>query len=309
MVDDCQTKTTRDMVKDSWAIDPAFLVARSHRRAYTYLTMEEVVKLGRAKIVDYLACPRRFQLRYLERSPWPAGRQDPKGERSRELGQRFHTVLHRHFLGIHHGDEVQSVPELRRWWRLFQTFEPQIPAGHLKSELSLTVPIGGLSLTGRFDLLVVSGEGVHVFDWKTYGRARSTEELRRDLQSKIYLALAAESGSVLKREVRAEDVTLTYWFATDPPVIVKISYGRREHFENWSYLKAIANEIESRQESKEPWPLTDALEECRRCAFQILCGRGPGNPDLVELDDLVGWTGLVGRPDHDDSPPIEPALP
>lgn len=299
---------------DTWANIPAFLVARSHRRTYTYLIMEEVVKLGRAKIVDYLACPRRFQLRYLERSPWPAGRQDPKGERSRELGQRFHTVLHRHFLGIPQGDEVHSVPELRRWWRLFQTFEPQIPAGQMKPELSLSVPIGGLSLTGRFDLLVVtsdavSGEGVHIFDWKTYGRARSTEELRRDLQSKIYLALVAESGDVLGRKVRPENVTLTYWFATDPPVVVKISYGRREHFENWSYLKSVADEIESRLESMDPWPLTDELEECRRCAFQILCGRGPGNPDLVELDEPVGWIDLVGGPDHDDFPPIEPALP
>ena len=258
--------------------------------------MKEVVNLGRAKIVDYLACPRRFQLRYLERSPWPVGRQDPQGERSRELGQRFHTVLHRHFLGIPQGDEVHSVPELRRWWGLFRTFEPQIPAGHMKPELTLTAPIGGLSLTGRFDLLVVTGDAVHIYDWKTYGRVRSTEELRRDLQSKIYLALVAESGNVLDREVRPEDVTLTYWFATDPPVYVKITYGRREHFENWSYLKSIADEIESRLESKDQWPLTDELEECSRCAFQILCGRGLGHPDMV------GWS-------EDDSSPIEPALP
>jgi hypothetical protein len=168
--------------------------------------------------------------------------------------------------------------------------------------LTLTVPIGGLSLTGRFDLLVVNDEGVHVFDWKTYGRARSTEELRRDLQSKIYLALAAESGNVLDRELRPEEVTLTYWFATDPPLTVEITYGRREHFENWSYLKSIANEIESRLESKDPWPLTDELEECSRCAFQILCGRGQGENDLSGWIELDEWS-------EDDSPPIEPALP
>jgi CRISPR/Cas system-associated exonuclease Cas4 (RecB family) len=259
--------------------------------------MEEVVNLGRAKIVDYLACPRRFQLRYLERLPWPAGRQDPKGERARILGQRFHTVLHRHFLDIPQGDEVHSEPELLRWWRLFQTFEPQIPSGRLKPELSLTVPIGRLTLTGRFDLLIVISDGVCIFDWKTNGRARSTEELRRDLQSKIYLALVTESGNVLERKVRPEEVTLTYWFATDPPVDVLITYGRREHTENWSYLRSIASEIESRLASKESWPLTDELEECSRCAFQILCGRGPGNPDLAR------WSV------PEESSPVEPELP
>jgi CRISPR/Cas system-associated exonuclease Cas4 (RecB family) len=271
--------------------------------------MAEVVNLGQAKIYHYLVCPRRFQLRYLEQIPWPSGAQDSRGERSRVLGQRFHTVLHRHFLGIPQGDEVHSEPELRRWWELFKEFEPQIPTGRMIPELSLSVPIGGVTLTGRFDLLVVNRDAVHVFDWKTNVRARSIVELKRDLQSRIYLALAAESGDVFGREVQPEEITLTYWFATDPAVHVLITYGRREHYENWSYLTSIAGEIESRLATEMPWPLTDELEECTRCAYQILCGRGPGTSEPVELGNMVEIDDLVEVDDLEESSPIEPALP
>jgi len=259
--------------------------------------MEEAVILSRAKIGDYLACPRRFQLRYLEHLPWPTTRLDSKGERSRILGQQFHTVLHRHFLGIPPGSEVQSDPDLGRWWQLFQSFELHIPSGVRKPELTLTVPIGKLTLTGRFDLLVIAREAVHIFDWKTYGRARSAEELRQDLQSKIYLAMVAECGDVLGDKVLPENAVLTYWFATVPPKELSLTYGRQKHAENWAHLVSIADEVEDRMGSDMLWSLTEDRDECRRCAYQILCGRGRGNPDLDEWEDA------------EEPSPIEPTLP
>jgi len=264
--------------------------------------MLNVVNLGRAKIYDYLICSRRFQLRYVEQLPWPIVRQDAKGERSRRLGQQFHTILHRHFLGIPLNIEELAEPDLARWWQQFRLFESRIPPGLKKPELTLTVPIGGLSLTGRFDLLVDTGDGIHIFDWKTNSRAKSTEQLRQDLQSKIYLALVAESGDVLGRTIRPEEIILTYWFVTDPPVEVSIVYGRREHAENWSYLKFIAGDVEERLASQDSWPLIDALDECARCAYQIPCGRVQTGRTPGDLD-LAGWG------DQEEDAPIEPVMP
>ena len=34
-------------------------------------------------------------------------------------------------------------------------------------------------------------------------------------------------------------------------------------------------------ESEGIWPLTDDLHECGRCAYQLFCKRGSGNPDLT----------------------------
>ncbi len=259
--------------------------------------MEEPLTLSRTRIADFLVCRRRFQLRYLTKIPWPATRRDSDTERSRQLGERFHKVLQRHFLALPVGDEVESEPLLKYWWRLFRSYEPRIPDGRRLPELSLTVPIGRHGLTGRFDLVIVSEQRITIFDWKTFGKARTEEALRRDLQSKIYLALAAESGNLINDNMRPEEIILIYWFATDPPVERSLDYSQREHTSNWRNMTSIVDEIDDQLSTAGTWPLTDNLEECDRCAFQIYCGRGDGNPNFEDLTELKGTT------------PIEPALP
>jgi hypothetical protein len=234
--------------------------------------------------------------------PWPIVGQDPKAEHSKSLGQQFHTLLHRHFLGITPKNEELTDPDLRRWWQLFKLFEPRIPSGRTEAELTLTVPIGGLTLTGRFDLLVDTSDEIHIFDWKTFGRARTREQLRQDLQSRIYLAMVAESGDVLGRNIRPEEIILTYWFVSEPPVEVTLPYGRREHLENWNYLSSITRDIERMLESQEPWPLTEDYKECARCAYQIPCGR-----DLTGYE--AGATDFVDWSENEEEAPIEPAVP
>ncbi|MFN2189604.1 MAG: PD-(D/E)XK nuclease family protein [Candidatus Promineifilaceae bacterium] len=250
--------------------------------------MTEGVILGKAKIADYLICPRRFQLRYEERLSWPVFGQDPHVEESRVLGQQYHHLLQRYFLGIEPDEDTIANPNIRRWWRQFEQVRHSIPEGKARTELTLRVPISSSTLVGRFDLLVDSGSGIHIYDWKTYGRARSEKQLSEDLQSRIYLALAAESGAALGRSIRPDDISLTYWFFTDPPVDVILNYDERQHRENWSYLKSICQDIERRSESEEQWPLTADLKACARCAYQIPCGRvGAGSP--ASPPDLTEW--------------------
>ena len=264
--------------------------------------MIDAANLTRAKISDFLACSRRFQLRYLEQVPWPIVSQDPESERSMELGQQFHALLHRHFLGIPPKEEDFADPDLEHWWGLFKSFEPRIPDGRAEAELTLTVPIGGLSLTGRFDLLIDSGEMIHIYDWKTFGRARTREQLRQDLQSRIYLAMVAQSGEVLGRRIKSEEIVLTYWFVSDPPVEVILPYGRREHLENWNYLTSVARDIETMLDAPGPWLLTEDYNECARCAYQVPCGRVQTGSE-VESANFLDWS------DTEYNAPIEPAVP
>jgi hypothetical protein len=90
-------------------------------------------------------------------------------------------------------------------------------------------------------------------------------------------------------------------------VEVSIAYGRREHVENWNYLKSIAGDVEERLRSQGPWTLTDVLDECARCAYQIPCGRVHSGRvqqgQMPEDLDLAEWA------DQEEDAPIEPALP
>jgi hypothetical protein len=62
--------------------------------------MNETLTLSQHKLKDLLACRRRFQLRYLEQLPWPIEPMYNQAQETRDLGQRFHQILHRHFLGL-----------------------------------------------------------------------------------------------------------------------------------------------------------------------------------------------------------------
>src|SRR5512140_2479670 len=51
---------------------------------------------------DYSDCPRRFQLRYIEKLAWPAIEVEPilESERRQQAGQQFHRMVQQHLIGL-----------------------------------------------------------------------------------------------------------------------------------------------------------------------------------------------------------------
>ena len=259
--------------------------------------MLQSLMLSRVKLADFMACQRRFELRYERQLPWPASPLEADIAGALAHGRHFHQLLQRHFLGLPVEDSLEETPELAGWWRLFQSQGPELPAGRRLPELSLTAPIGRHFLTGRFDLLVVGDEGHHIYDWKTESRPRSPAALRGDLQTRIYLALAAEGSTALKEPVSPEAIRLTYWYATDPPAVVSLTYSQAWHEESWAFLSERAAEIEQQLASGEILPLTDDLAQCRRCAYQAYCGRS------MERIDLADWQSSESLPQLEPNTP------
>ncbi len=156
------------------------------------------------------------------------------------------------------------------------------------------MPIGKHSLTGRFDLLIAGEDGLHIYDWKTGIRPPALAALRDDLQTRVYLALAAEGAPALWGDVRPEAIHLTYWYASDPPAMRSLTYDDDWHHENWSGLLKLVDQIAAHLESGDDLPLTDDLAHCRRCLYQVYCGRQAGGLDLAEwlADDASATNDL-----------------
>jgi hypothetical protein len=271
--------------------------------------MDKSLTLSRHKLVTFLACQRRFQLRYRKELPWPAMPLGERAEAALTRGQQFHQLLERYFLGLAVDDADIKDVELGRWWSLFKRHEPalfknrgmQLANGRYLPEHRLTIPIDGHLLAARFDLLVVgqdeaSGEAaVHVFDWKT-GHPQAEAELRQDWQTRLYLAMMAEGGGALLEDGRSQqrpflnpdNLDITYWYVSDAATPRTIRYNQAWHDRNWAELQATVAQIEQ-QLRQNDWPLTDDWSHCRMCAYQIYCGRQEaGTADLPidsEADD------------------------
>lgn len=267
------------------------------------------ITFTRHKLVAFLACQRRFQLRYLQEYPWPPKPQ-PEGRReATRRGEQFHQLLQRHFLGLEVTDLVAGDPQLRGWWETFRHEGPLLPAGARLPEVTLTVPIDHHLLAGRFDLVVLREEMVHIYDWKT-SAARSESMLREDWQTRLYLALVVEGGRALfpgASSIVPEQVALTYWFAGAPGESVTLHYDTRSHEENWAEIVDLVAQVDAARAAEELWPLTSDVRTCVYCLYQVVCGRQEAVANLREEGEIVLRADDEGA--EGEVPRLEPELP
>ena len=253
--------------------------------------------LSRTKFAAFLACQRRFQLRYLRQLPWPDAPLSEQAALVQGRGQQFHQLLERHFLGL--PMELNEIGDstVRSWWLAFQNSNPisnlqsPISTHRRRPELTLTIPVGAGLLNGRFDLLITDDKKAHIFDWKT-GKPQPEHRLRHDWQTRLYLAMVAESGEALGRKFAPEDIAITYWYVSEPNAPRTIGYDGRWHEQNWAEIQQLVAQIESQLDEGE-WPLTANLNECRLCAYQTYCGRQEAGtaqsmPD-EDVEEIANW--------------------
>jgi hypothetical protein len=171
--------------------------ARISRWLYTS-RMTEIIALSRGKLAAFQACPRRFYLRYQRQMAWPAPPLDGTTAVAIQQGAQFHQLLQRRFLDLPLADDLAADEQLADWHAIFQRHGPKLPPdGRRYVEFTLTAPLGDCLLTGRFDLLLLTADRAHIYDWKTERRPRAAVALREDLQTRLYLALLYEGAAAL----------------------------------------------------------------------------------------------------------------
>ena len=261
--------------------------------------MSETLLLSQAKLRAFLACPRRFQLRSLKHLLWPNVPDDARSAEAMARGQQFHLLLERHFLGLDIPLTSIGDTAVSTWYQAFKNSKLTIPNGRFLPEHRLTVPIGNHLLLGRFDLLVIGEQDgepfAHIYDWKT-GRAKGVGTLEQEWQTRLYLALLAEGGGALwgnGRSLQPENITMTYWYATEPNAPRVLPYSQQAHTWNWEEIQAIVGQIDDHL-LQDHWPLTDDMAQCHRCGYQVYFGRQeagiePHNPVDEPVEDNQDW--------------------
>jgi hypothetical protein len=257
--------------------------------------LPDAFKFSQSNLQDYVDCPRRFQLRYVESQAWPGVQAEPllEHERHLERGAEFHRLVERHQLGVDASllSAGISDPDLLAWWRAYLGFEYLHRLGGKRyPEYTLSARVGAAVLVATFDLLVV-GERVVIFDWKTYSRRPALQWFESRLQTRVYPFVVCLSG--FGGGLSPGQVSMVYWLSGVPgePVIIEYDSGRFEG--DRCYLDDLISGVGVRLSlSEEVWPLAVDVACCSFCEFCSLCGRGGVAGVLDDVSMSVGNTAM-----------------
>jgi CRISPR/Cas system-associated exonuclease Cas4 (RecB family) len=151
-------------------------------------------------------------------------------------------------------------------------------------------------LNGRFDLLVLSSNTAHIFDWKT-GQPRSEADLRHDWQTRLYLAMLAEGSAALGQTLQPEQIAITYWYVNEPAAPRTIRYNQAWHTQNWADIQTVVSQINAAL-AENNWPLTEEWAHCRHCAYQSYCGRQEAGTTIAEpSEETADESGIALEPE------------
>jgi CRISPR/Cas system-associated exonuclease Cas4 (RecB family) len=272
---------------------------------------------SQSSLQDYLDCPRRFQLRHIQRLAWPALTVEPPldNERFMKQGAAFHRLVQQHLLGVPAQRLTGMVvdAELRSWWDNYLQAPPD-PQGGLPqglapalsgpgkrclTEISLSAPLGQYRLVGKFDALTISQPDhvlqAKIFEWKTSQRLPKPNNLVKRIQTRAYPYLLVEAGACLNegQAFAPEQVEMIYWFARFPAEAQRFEYDSQKYAQDGKYLQDLTAEIAARLETD--FPLTQDEKHCRYCIYRSLCERGlragSWEDELADLEAQVSLDG------------------
>jgi CRISPR/Cas system-associated exonuclease Cas4 (RecB family) len=247
---------------------------------------------SQSSLQDYADCPRRFQLRYLDRLLYPAAESEPalENERRQQEGQEFHRLAQQYLLGIPTEKlaRLANTPDLQRWWENFINSKDLSGLRDLTGlypEVALSAPLGDFRLLAKYDLIAVTGdEKIVIYDWKTYRKRPRDEWLSARWQTRVYRALLVAAGAQLNssRPIVPERCEMVYWFANFPEEPARFPYNASQYKRDWEVLVKLTEEIRTASS----YPLTDDRQMCAYCTYRSYCDRGiqAGNLDMIEAE-------------------------
>jgi CRISPR/Cas system-associated exonuclease Cas4 (RecB family) len=244
---------------------------------------------SQSSLQDYADCPRRFQLRYLERLSYPAVESEPalENERRQREGQLFHRLVQQHRIGLPADrlTPLASTPHLQRWWSNYVGQDFGLDGCELHTELTVSAMLASHRLLAKYDLVAVRPDGkIMIYDWKTYEKRPKDEWMERRLQTRVYRLLMVRAGAALNggRKVEPGQVEMIYWYASHPDEPYRFAYSPALYRQDEKYLAAMLGEIDSDRQ----FDLTPDERKCAYCPYRSYCARGvqAGENDDWETD-------------------------
>ena len=256
---------------------------------------------NQGNLQDYADCAYRFYMRYIKRVKWPALVVDDAAqfEDRMQAGAYFHRLIQQFLVGIPEtliSEMVEALSsrftasntDLSAWWESFLTHVPSmLEGGQPFVETTLASSQAGQRLVAKYDLIMVTEDGrLTIFDWKTSNKTPRVDWLLDRLQTKLYCFVLTEASSLFFNgySIKPEQITMNYWYVSQPGTPVLLPYSRTAYSQDQAHLTQLINDICTSQPAD--FHRTSDLKQCRYCVYRSHCDRGIEAGGLAEFEDF-----------------------
>lgn len=236
-------------------------------------------------------CPLKFKKRYLENLKWESF-PDENIKRSLEMGNDFHLLAYRYFLGIKEGlDNLEEKnEELDRWLKSLKgRFEIE-PGFSYLPEYKLRMADSVLKLEANYDLIIIKGDVIEIWDWKTHSQkpgikgVGKKKNFKDSLQTLVYMfVLKEQSRLVTGKDTACENISMYYWQPDLPNILEEIRYDENRHESARSSIEARIQKINGYDYSLFDKTLFE--KHCRYCEFNWFCNNERIDFKAIEEDE------------------------
>ena len=221
-------------------------------------------------INTFIKCPLKFRLKYLENLSWKReGSIEENYYENIKQGLDFHLICERYFAGIPLGklnddDLIKKVNSLKDIFKIDKRNSYLV-----EYEVKMTKEV--LRLQAKYDLIIVTPDKkVQIWDWKTENRKLSIGEMKKRVQTLVYMYVLAENvENVFGFECKPENITMNFWQPQYENNIITIGYSKKAHIENEKYLSKIIRNINSYDFYSFNTKIYSS--HCKFCEFNYLC--------------------------------------
>jgi CRISPR/Cas system-associated exonuclease Cas4 (RecB family) len=223
-----------------------------------------------SRLQDYVDCPYRYSLRYIEGIESPSVQAEPvqEYEQAVERGTTFHRLVQQYLLGVSADVIERRIQDdrVRMWWGQFlKEGLSDLPTRRLP-EITLTARLGDTAIAAKIDLLALEAGRIVIVDWKTF-RKPSIERLETRLQTMVYRWVVSQAaGALLGEPVMPEDIEMRYWFVGDPSPRINLSYSQSKLLSDELELSTLIQKIKRDKEFRR----TDDENICRVCGYRSI---------------------------------------
>jgi hypothetical protein len=251
-----------------------------------------------SRLQDYVDCPYRYSLRYIERVESPSVQAEPvqEYERAVERGTTFHRLVQQYLLGVSAEVIERRILDerVRQWWVQFLNEGLDDMPVHRLPEITLMARLGDTPIAAKLDLLALETGRVVIVDWKTF-RKPSLARLETRMQTRVYRWVVSQAASaILGAPIAPEDIEMRYWFAGDPSPRIDLSYSQSELRADEFELSTLIQKIQRDEEFRR----TDDENICRVCGYRSI-SRPEQQPVMISSieDDEIYSIGEPVDPD------------